>query len=64
MRTLRLAMAGTVKLMYKDYPKDQQNVALIHRWSLYTGAIPWTVYPWVLVKCGLYKQLVFLQRGL
>ncbi len=31
----------TVKLVYKDHPRDQQNVVLIHRWSLYTS---FTVY--------------------
>ena len=29
----------TVKLVYKDHPRDQHNVVLIHRWSLYTGSI-------------------------
>ncbi len=48
----------TVKLVYKDHTtctRDQQSVILIHRWSLYAGYITWKVYPWGLVKCGLYK---------
>ena len=49
----------TVKLVYKDHPRDQQNIVLIHRWSLYTGSITWTVYTWGLLTCGLYKQVVF-----
>ncbi len=49
--------------VYKDHPRDQQNVVLIHRWSLYAGSITWEVYPWGPVKCGLYKQVVF-RRGL
>ncbi len=36
----------TVKLVYKDHPGDQQNVVLIHKWSLYTGSITWKVYHW------------------
>ncbi len=35
----------TVKLVYKDHPMDQQNVVLIHRWSLYAGSIMRKVYP-------------------
>ena len=53
---------NTVKLVYKDHPRDQQSVILIHRWSLYAGYITWKVYPWGLVKCGLYKQVVFIYR--
>ena len=26
---------NTVKLVYKDHPRDPQNMVLIHRWSLY-----------------------------
>ncbi len=37
-------------------------MVLIHRWSLYAGSIAWKVYLWVLVKCGLYKQVVFIYR--
>ena len=29
---------STVKLVYKDHPRDQQN---IHRWSLYADSITW-----------------------
>ncbi len=29
----------TVKLVYKDHPRDQRNVVLIHIGSLYTGSI-------------------------
>ncbi len=53
---------NTVKLVYKDHPRDQQNMVLIHRWSLYTGSISWTVYTSGLLKCGLYKQVVFICR--
>ncbi len=41
----------TVKLVYKDHPRDQQNVVLIQRWSL--GSKTWKVYPWGPIKCGL-----------
>ncbi len=51
----------TVKLVYKDRLRDQQNVVLIHRWSLYVGSITWKIYPWGPVQCGLYKQVVFIQ---
>ncbi len=34
---------NTVKLVYKDRPMNQQNMALIHRWFLYTGSITWRV---------------------
>ena len=51
-----------MKLVYKDHPRDQQTVVLIHRWSLYAGSITWKVYPWGLVKCSLYKQVVFIYR--
>ncbi len=54
----------TVKLVYKDHPKDQQNMVLIHGWSLYAGSIAWKVYPWGPVKCGLYKQVVLYTGGL
>ena len=46
---------STVKLVYKDQPRDQQNVVLIHRWSLYRGRIAWKVCTWGPVTCGLYK---------
>ncbi len=32
----------------------------IHRSSLYAGSITWKIYPWEPVKCGLYKQVVFI----
>ncbi len=51
-----------MKLVYKDHPRDQQNVVLIRRWSLYAGSIPWKVYPWGPVICGLYKQVVLISR--
>ena len=51
-----------MKLVHADHPKGQQNVVLTHRWSLYTGSITWKVYPWEPVKCGLYKQVVFIYR--
>ncbi len=36
----------TVKLVYKHHPREQQNVVLIHRWSLYAGSIAWKIYTW------------------
>ncbi len=36
----------TVKLVYKDHPRDQQYVVPIHRWSLHGGSITWKVYHW------------------
>ena len=35
---------NTVKLVYKDRPRDQQNAVLIHMWSLYAGSTAWKVY--------------------
>ncbi len=55
-------MLITVKLVYKDHPRDQLNVVLIHRWSLYAGSMTWEVYPWGPVKCDLHKQVVFIYR--
>ncbi len=52
-------MGTTVELVYKDHPRDQQNVVFIHRGSLYAGSIAWKIYTWGTVKCGLYKQVVF-----
>ncbi len=49
----------TVKPIYKDHPRGQHSVVLIHRWSLYVGSIQWKVYHWGPVKCGLYIQVVF-----
>ncbi len=40
----------------------QQNVVLIHRWSLYTGSITCTIkiYPWgICGVCSLYLSVVF-----
>ncbi len=34
----------TVKLAYKYHRRDQQNVVLIHSWSLYAGSIAWSLY--------------------
>ncbi len=34
----------TVKLVYKDHHTDEENVVLIHRWSLYAGSIAWKIY--------------------
>ena len=49
-----------MKVVYKDLPRYQHNVVLIHiRWSLYVGSITCTVYHWGHAKCGLYKQVVF-----
>ncbi len=35
---------STVKLVYKDQHTDEENVVLIHRWSLYAGSIAWKIY--------------------
>ncbi len=53
---------NTVKLVYKDHSRDQQDMALIHRWPLYAGSTTWKVYPCGPVNCGLYKQVVFMYR--
>ncbi len=48
--------------LYKDHPRDQQDV---DRWSLYSGSITWKVYPCGPVKCGFHKrmkQVVFIYR--
>ncbi len=45
--------------LYKDHLREEQNVVLIHRWSLYAGSIIWKVYLWGPVKCGLYIQVAF-----
>ena len=42
----RLPHTCTAKLVYKDHTRNQQNVVLTHRWSLYTVSITWKVYPW------------------
>ena len=49
-------ISNTMKPLYKDHLRDQQNIVLIHRWSLYAASIKWQVYIWMLVTCGLYKQ--------
>ncbi len=51
---------STAKLVYKDHPGAQHSVVLIHRWSLYAGSVTWKIYPWEPLKCGLYKQVVFV----
>ncbi len=51
-----------MKLLCKDHPRDQQNVVLIHRWSIYAGSVTFKLYPWGPVKCGLYKQVIFIYR--
>ncbi len=53
-----------MKLVYKGHPRDEQNVVLIHRWSLYAVSLAWKVYTWVPVKCSLYKQMVFTRGPL
>ena len=54
----------TVKFVCKDHPRDQPNVVLIHRWSLYADSITWKVYPWGPVNYGIYMQVVFIYRWL
>ncbi len=39
-----IKIANTVKFVYKDHPREQQNVVFIHRWSLYAGSIAWKVH--------------------
>ncbi len=51
----------TVKLVYKDHPRDQHNVVLLHRWSLYTGSITRKVYLCGPMKYGLYKHGLYIQ---
>ncbi len=51
-----------MKLVHKDHPRDQQNVVLIHRWSLNVGSMAWKIYTRGPLKCGLYKQVVFIYR--
>ena len=41
---VRIIVYNTVKLVYKNHPRDQQNVVFIYRWSLYAGSIAWKVY--------------------
>ncbi len=43
--------------------RDQQNVVLIHRWSLYAGTAALKVYPCGSIKGSPYKQ-VFYTGGL
>ncbi len=47
-------------LYMQDHTREQANVVLIHRWSLYAGSIAWKVYSWGTVKCGLCKHVVFM----
>ncbi len=48
--------SNTVKLLYKDHPRYQQNVGLIHRWSLCKFNNMENI-PCRPVKCGLYIQV-------
>ncbi len=52
----------TVKVAHKDHPREQHNVVLIHRWSLYADLTTWKVYHYGLIKYVLYKQVVFIYR--
>ena len=54
----------TVKFVYKDHPSNQHNVVIIHksRRSLYTGSMSRKVYLCGPIKCGIYKQVVFIYR--
>ncbi len=53
---------NTAKLVYKDYPRDQQNMVRIHRWSLYASSITWKIYSWRPVECGLDRRMVFIYK--
>ncbi len=60
---ISMNILSTVKLVHvhKKYPRDKQNVVIIHRKSLYTGLITWKM--WKLpVTHGPYKQVVFIYR--
>ncbi len=53
-----------VKLVYKDQSRDQQNVVLMHKWSLYAGSITMSIQLRTCeMRClkagGLYIQVVF-----
>ena len=60
--TLRSRKSYSDTSIYKDHPdpRNQQTVVLIHRRSV--GSIAWRVYLLGPVKCGLYKQVVFMYR--
>ena len=52
-----------LKLVYKDHPRDQQTMVLLHRcFFLYISSTTWKLYSWRPVKCGLYGQVVFIYR--
>ncbi len=53
-------MYSTVKHAYKDRTRDQQNVLLIHRWSLYAGSIAWKYTPGDLQNAVFYKHVVLI----
>ncbi len=54
----------TEELVYKDHPRNQQNVVLIHRWSLYAGLIAWKVHIWKPVNVVLISRWYLYTGGL
>ncbi len=58
------AKKGNLQIQWNLYIKAMLGTnkmwSFIHRWSLYTGSIADKVYTWGSVKCGLYKQVVFV----
>ncbi len=53
-----------MKLVCKDHPRDQQNVVLIDRWSLYAGSIAREIYTPGPVKCGFRSRRSLYTGGL
>ncbi len=46
-----------VKLVYKDHPRDQENVVVIHRWSLGKFNSIGSIHMWtceLISRCSLY----------
>ena len=54
---------STVKLVQKDHPLDQQNVVVIHKWSLcrFNSMESIRLRTWA-SKMWFYKQMVFICR--
>ena len=46
----------TVKLVYKDHPREQQNVVPIHSWSSHAGSITQKAY------AGQFTNVFFINR--
>ncbi len=50
----------TVKLVYKDYPRNPQKVVLIHKWPLYAGSNKMTIISLGACETCLCKQMAFI----